>query len=447
MEFDVFFSISQTPVGGEAPDEAGMLRNFLEQVEAADRLGYGVAWVAESHLSSDVQKGNPDPVVPHWQGEVGLNCDILQTAHAIFRRTKRIEVGSAVMNILCNGGPVAHAERIAYFLALHGLDPAERRRLHVGFSAGRFDFMNRAYGIVPRTATEKALPFGLWKGQVFQEAAEIFARLLTGATMSSDAVALRTVTRADFRSDADWERALSAARSEGTVREAGQQGEPQRTQKAQGKAASATSATSVAPHPGSNLEIVLPKRFVFEPLKIVPQEFRRDLLQLVVGSHDPAVHALVNRFLPAHVANLSITPSTTIDATHERMRRDFHKGGGPWKRTYMPRTVLVFLNEEAGLTPAQRTSAAQKEAKGALAAYWSALEGTLDPKKTGEASDNAVIGNADDVAKQLAARYHPDDRLMLWFDFFNHDSARVMRNMEAFMAKVAPRLKGKEVAA
>src|ERR1041385_5643761 len=124
MEFDVFFSISQTPVDGRTPDEAAMLRNFLQQVEAADRLGFGVAWGAESHLSSEVQKRNREPVVPHWRGEVGLNCDILQTAHAVFRRTRRIEGGSAVMNILCNGGPVAHAERIAYFLALHGLDPA-----------------------------------------------------------------------------------------------------------------------------------------------------------------------------------------------------------------------------------------------------------------------------------------------------------------------------------
>ena len=75
-----------------------------------------------------------------------------------------------------------------------------------------------------------------------------------------------------------------------------------------------------------------------------------------------------------------------------------------------------------------------------LHAYWTALEGTLDPKKTGEASDNAVIGNAQDVAQQIAARYHSDDRLMLWFDFFNHDSDRVVRNMEAFMRDVAPRL-------
>ena len=206
-------------------------------------------------------------------------------------------------------------------------------------------------------------------------------------------------------------------------------------------AASDSSVSSAVANPQAAPEhIVLPKRFVFEHLKIVPQEFRRDLLQLVVGSHDPAVHALVNRFLPAHVANLSITPTPVIDATHERMAKAFHKSGGAWKRSYMPGTVLVFINEELGLTPAQRTAAAQAEAKKALHAYWTALEGTLDPKKTETASDNAVIGTAAQVAEQIRARYHPDDRLMLWFDFFNHDSARVVRNMEAFMTKVAPLL-------
>ncbi|MCA1811127.1 MAG: hypothetical protein LC623_03840, partial [Halobacteriales archaeon] len=74
-----------------------------------------------------------------------------------------------------------------------------------------------------------------------------------------------------------------------------------------------------------------------------------------------------------------------------------------------------------------------------------ALEGTLDPKKVEGAADNAVIGNAEEVAAQVR-RYHPDDRLMLWFDFFNHDSPRVIRNMEAFMEKVAPLLR-REVAA
>lgn len=428
MDFDVFFSISQTPVDGRSPDEAGMFRNFFAQVEAADRLGYGVAWVAESHLSSEVQKRNRQPVVPHWQGEVGLNCDILQLAHAVFRRTKRIEVGSAVMNILCNGGPVAHAERIAFFLALHGLYAKERRRLHVGFSAGRFDFMNRAYGIEPRTPVEKALPHGLWKGKVFDEAAEVFARLLAGETLCSDDVPLRSITRADFRSEEEWQRVVAAARAAGIPAMPGKPAIP-------GESAQSPSIDSIQ----------LPKRFVFEHLKLVPQEFRRDLLQLVVGSHDPAVQDLVNRFLPAQVANLSITSPAIIEATHERMRKTFHASGGPWRRTYMPRTVMVFLNEEPHLTPAERTKAAQEESRKALTAYWNALEGTLDPKKVSGAAENAVIGNADDVAQQLT-RYHPEDRLMLWFDFFNHDSPRVIRNMEAFMHKVAPKLQAKAVA-
>ena len=129
MQFDVFFSISQTPVRGCLPSEAEMFRNFFAQVEAADALGYGTAWVAEAHLSTAVQKRHAQPVVPHWQGEIGLNTDILQLAHLIFARTRRIGVGSAVANLLVNGGPVAHAERVASFCALHGLDPAEQRRL------------------------------------------------------------------------------------------------------------------------------------------------------------------------------------------------------------------------------------------------------------------------------------------------------------------------------
>ncbi len=66
MEFDIFFSISQTPVAGVTPSEAEMFRNFFDQVEAADQLGFGVAWVAESHLSTEIQKRNRRPVVPHW---------------------------------------------------------------------------------------------------------------------------------------------------------------------------------------------------------------------------------------------------------------------------------------------------------------------------------------------------------------------------------------------
>ncbi len=403
MDFDIFFSISQTPVDGETPTEAVMFRNFFDQVAAADRLGYGTAWVAESHLSSEIQKRNTRPVVPHWKGEIGLNTDIFQLAHRVFATTKRIEVGSAVMSVLCNGGPIAAAERTAAFLALHGLDPDERRRLNVGFAAGRFEFVYRATGIVPRNPVEEAAWPAL-KGKIFAEAAEIFCKLLRGDVLASDAVAETVLTRKDFRSDEDWARVREAAHDAGAER------------------------VPIAP------------RWSFEEIKVVPQDFRSDLFQLIAGSHDPAVQAMVNAILPVQVFNLSITKPEVIEATHERMTRCYHADGGPWKRAYMPRTSFVFINEEPGLSPEARRKAAAEEARAALGAYWTALEGTLDPKKVENAADNALVGNADDVAAQAVERFHADDRLMLWFDFFNHDNDRVIRNMEAFMNVCAPKI-------
>ena len=64
MELDVFFSISQTEVDGYIPSERVMFENFFEQVVLADRLGFGTAWIAESHLSTEVQKTNPGAVIP-----------------------------------------------------------------------------------------------------------------------------------------------------------------------------------------------------------------------------------------------------------------------------------------------------------------------------------------------------------------------------------------------
>src|SRR5207302_11114752 len=174
------------------------------QVELADQLGFGTAWVAESHLSTEVQKTNPGAVIPHFVGEIGLNTDILQLGHRIFARTKRIGVGSAIMNILCNGGPIAAAERIKTFLALHGLDPAERRILNVGFASGRFPFINIPYGIVPRNPVEEAA-WPVLKNKIFEEATEIFLRLLKGETLNSSMIAPQSLRRADFRSDADWQ--------------------------------------------------------------------------------------------------------------------------------------------------------------------------------------------------------------------------------------------------
>ena len=413
LRFDVFFSISQTPdTSGYTPSESEMFANFFDQVELADELGFGVGWVAQAHLSTEVQKRNSKPVVPHYPGEVGLCTDFFQVAREMFARTNRMDVGSAVMSILASGGPIAQAERVGSFLALHGLNPEESRRLHIGFSAGRFEFMARPYGIVPRDAVEEAAWPAL-RGQIFAEASEIFLRLLKGEVVSSDMIRPTILTRDNFRSDEDWERVQQAAASE----------------------------RGLDSIPDS---IEIDRRYNFEEIKTIPQDWRRELLNLVLGSHDPSLQIEVNKQLPVQVFNLSITPPHVIEQTHDRMAESYHPNGGTWNRSMMPRTVMVFVNDEEGLTPEQQDEAAMQEAKAALGTYWSALEGTIDPSKIEKATDNAVIGNVETVGQQIIERFHPEDRLMCWFDFFNHDSERVMRNMTAFMTKVVPRVNGGE---
>lgn len=393
MKFDVFFSICQTDVDGYMPSEKVMFENFFDQVLLADRLGYGCAWVAETHLSCEIQKTSSHPVIPHFKGEIGLNTDILQLAHAIFARTKNIEVGSAIRNIMCNGGPIAHAEALRMFLTLRGLT-GDKRKLNIGFASGRFEFSNRPYGIRPRNALEKA-GWPAVKGKILLEATEIFLRLLKGEKISRADVTMHSLTRADFRSDDEWNKVRDAA-------------------------GSSQNALPVAPF------------WEFEKLGVIPFDAPLDLLSLTIGTHDPASQSLANSILPTGVFNLSITPPEVIEQTHERLARDYHPAGGKWRRDLMPRTAMVFLEST--------TEKAKEAAEKAWVTYWKAMEGTLDQKKVDQAVSNTLAGNADDLSAQIRAKYHPDDRLMLWFDFNNHDNAAVKRSMTEFMVKVAPQL-------
>ena len=403
MEFDVFFSISQTPdAAGTFPDETTMYSNYLEQLQVADELGYGVAWLAQAHLSTEVQKQNRNPVIPHWQGEVGLCTDFFQLALLSMEKTKQIEIGSAVLSILANGGPIAVAERIGNFCALQEVR-GDSRKLNVGFSAGRFQFMAAPYGIVPRNELEE-VAWSALRGKIFWEASEIMLRLIRGDTICSNDIRETILTREDFRSEEDW-KAVQDANGSG------------------------------------DSEIKIPRRYVFEDIKSVPQEWNREKLNLVLGSHQPELQVYVNQFMPVQVFNLSITQPEVIEATHERMQKSYQ---GEWQRRMMPRTVMVFLNEEDGLTDEEKNAAAKIESEGALSSYWSALEGTLDPNKVAKAANNAVIGNAKEVAAQIKERFHPDDRLMLWFDFFRHDSERICRDMRAFMDMVVPLVNGSD---
>ena len=413
MLFDIFFSISQTPdTSGYIPSEKEMFSNFFEQVELADELGFGVGWVAQAHLSTEIQKRNNTPVVPHYPGEVGLCTDFFQIAQKMFSRTKKMEVGSAVLSILASGGPIAIAERVGAFLALHGMDGMEDRKLHIGFSAGRFEFMARPYGIIPRNIVEEAAWPAL-RGQIFAEASEIFLRLLNGEVISSNMIRDTVLTRENFRSDEDWKKVQDAAKEFLDLEELTE-------------------------------TVEIPNRYDFEEIKTIPQNWRRDLLNLVLGSHDPNLQIEVNKWRPVQVFNLSITPPHIIEETHERMAENYHLDGGKWNRGMMPRTIMVFVNNEEGLSSEEQSIAAKEEAKAALNTYWSALEGTIDPSKVERATDNAVIGNVEEVAEQIIQRFDRNDKLMCWFDFFNHDSERVQRNMKAFMDEVAPIVNGEE---
>lgn len=402
MKFDVFFSICQTEVDGYLPTERTMFQNFFDQVKLADELGYETAWLAESHLSCEVQKHNSGAVIPQFKGEIGLNTDALQLAHRIFAQTKSIHVGSAIRSILCNGGPMAHAEAVNTFLSLHSLDTNETRLLHLGFAAGRFPFSSAPYGVVPRSALEK-LAWPVVRGKIFQEATEIFLRLLRGDIFSSSDVTPKSLRRTDFRTDTDWQNVLEA---HGQL----------------------TDAVELAPW------------WTFERTGIIPKEVSHSLLRLVIGSHEPKVQEFANTILPCGVFNLSITPSAEIENVHSRMQSAFHADGGPWNRWYMPRTVLVFVDNSTGATLAEKRSRAQDKASRALKTYWNALEGTLDPERIGKAINNALVGSPEDVAAQIRERFHPDDRLMLWFDFFNHDNTDVKATMRTFMTHVVPLL-------
>jgi alkanesulfonate monooxygenase SsuD/methylene tetrahydromethanopterin reductase-like flavin-dependent oxidoreductase (luciferase family) len=395
MKFDIFLSICQTEVDGYLPSEQVMFDNFFDQVRLADDLGFGTAWVAETHLSCEIQKHGPEPVIPHFVGEIGLNTDILQLAHAVFGQTKRINIGSAVRNIFCNGGPIAHAESIRTFLTLHGRrSPDEKRLLDIGFASGRFDFSNRPYGIRPRNAMEKAA-WPAVKGKVLLEATEIFLRLLKGEKISRADCTMHGLERSDFRSQEDWDRVRAAA---------------------------GTTADRISLEPFWN----------FEKVGVIPFDAPLDLLRLTIGSHDEKAQRLANSILPVGVFNLSITPPQVIEDTHKRMAKEYHPAGGEWRRDMMPRTAMVFLDS----TTAKAKAAAEK----AWVTYWKAMEGTLDQKKVDQAVENTLAGSAEDLARAIRGKYDAKDRLMLWFDFNNHDNAFIKKSMVDFMEKVAPNL-------
>ena len=407
---DVFYGFSQIAVDGQLPTEAVMWDNLVRQVELADALGFETAWIGGAHLSlAEQQHSGAAPVLPYFKGEVCLNTDILQLAPLLFSRTHRIGVGSALHTIVPNGGPIAHAEALRTFLTLQALSPWKNRTLRFGFGSGRFDFVHQAHGIAPRTPFER-VAWPLVKGLLLREAVEIFTRLLRGDALASNDLPERFVHARDFVTEAHLAQATAAY----------------------GRAFD---------------RVHVPSFWAFDRLRLVPLDVVRDTLRLYLGTTDRSTVQAANEVLPCRVFNLSMTPPAVIDATHETMRSAYHPAGGPWRRSYMPRTVLVFVDANPQLTPESQRAAAAERALHATRAWQHAMDGTVDPGKLQQGMANAVYGNPEDVARQLHERFHPDDTLMLWFDFNDHNTHRVEQMMVEFDQHVTPRLRELEATA
>ena len=387
------------------PSERQMFENFFSQIELADELEFKTAWVAETHLSCQVQKQNPMAVIPDFSGEIGLNTDILQLAHLVFARTKKINVGSAIRNILCNGGPVAHAEGVKTFLSFHSLHHNEDRKLELGFASGRFPFSTRPYGVRPRNRTEE-VAWPILKNRIFLQATEIFLRLLKGETLSIEDVTPLELKKSLFPDSGIWEEILNTYKKESAVKE---------------------TVTSLK----------IPSLWSFEKLGVIPFEAPLEYLRLTIGAHWTEAHEVANLYMPCGVFNLSITPPEVIEATHLRMKEIYHKQGGPWHRSLMPRTVLVFLSDDPKKSVKENDEVARGKAFDANQTYWKAIQGTIDPVKLARAVDNALVGHPQTIIGQIRERFHPEDRLMLWFDFNNHNNQEVCFSMKRFMEKVA----------
>ena len=194
--------------------------------------------------------------------------------------------------------------------------------------------MSRPYGIVPRNEIEE-LAWPALRCQIFAEASEIFLRLLNGEVIASSDIRKTNLTRENFYTDQDWKNIQLKAKE--------------------------INQLDILPD-----VIEIPRRYEFEQIKTIPQNWRRELLNVVIGSHDKKIQIEANKWRPVQVFNLSITPPHIIEETHQRFSKYYHKSGGLWKRSMMPRTIMIFINDEENLSSEERSYAAKEEAKNAL---------------------------------------------------------------------------------
>jgi len=306
MNFDLFHSISDPVIAGRSVGPAKTFQNFLKQVQLAESLHFDTVWIAESHFSSETQKSTSVAAIPNYRGEVGLNADSFQLLPWIMQNTAKINVGTAIHNIVGGGGgPIASADRVNMLRFYNAFE--WQRILRIGIASGRFPYQNTPFGIGPRTEMEVDL-WPLVRSAAFLEAVEIFLRLLKGEELASTEVGHLIITEKD-----------------------------------------------IARLPSKNVLLdryrfpaQIPKFWKFEQLKLVPEpgELTSDL-RIVLGSADPLALEIAQKYWDVDLFNLSFTPPDKIEALHKKLADACHDKGYEWTRRRLPRTVLIFPDSDS----------------------------------------------------------------------------------------------------
>src|SRR5205807_5529589 len=137
MEFGIFTNMYHPKHwrDGKVRTEHETLRNELEYIQLADRVGFKYSWSAEHHFLDEYSH---------------LSDSETFMAYCI-AKTQRIHVGSAIMN---NTRPVNHPARIAERVAM--LDHLSEGRFEFGTGRGSSSTEFRGFGI-PDGETTRAM--------------------------------------------------------------------------------------------------------------------------------------------------------------------------------------------------------------------------------------------------------------------------------------------------
>ncbi|MCP4223278.1 MAG: LLM class flavin-dependent oxidoreductase [Actinomycetia bacterium] len=147
MQFGMMYLFSEF---GEQP-QAQVFKDFLEEVELAEELGFDSVWLPEHHFSV-----------------YGILGDTLTMAAALAMRTERIKIGTAVVLL-----PLQHPVRVAEQAALVDCLSDGRLLLGVGraYQPGEFG----GFGVDPAESRQR-----------FAESMEILAKCFSGERFSHE---------------------------------------------------------------------------------------------------------------------------------------------------------------------------------------------------------------------------------------------------------------------